>query len=239
MQRLALVLALLAPVAARAGEGVYITLDGGYSVWDKKAFKSRLAPQVGNDLTSGLSNTDLLLEKQLPDGGIFGLHLGYNIAGHVAFEGNLMLRPYDLLADTRGSVGLFGMTARWFPLQGLVRPNRQFDFSLLAGIDYVLSGGNGVHGDPTKGQDPNVRLDNTGRGFDGIAVELGGTAELYPVKWVSLGLTPRVFVIDPIRYIVNWDKRDQGGAIPLSGKGTATLYSLSFAVTFHFEPLPD
>ncbi len=239
MRRLALALLLLLPVAARAGEGVYITLDGGYALWGRDDFRKRLQGQVGTDPVSGISNVDLLVDRQLRDGALFGLHLGYNIAGHVAFEAQAMISPYDVLADTRGSASLFGGSVHWFPLQGLVRPNRQFDVSLIGGMDYVLTGGNGVHGDASKGQDPNVKLENTGRGFDGVAVEVGATFELYPAKWVSLGLTPRAFIMDPMRYFVSFDKRDQGGAIPIGGKGNLTLYSISLSVSFHFEPLPD
>ena len=240
MRTLALALLLvLAPAAARAGEGVFITLDGGYALWSKNDFRKRLQTQVGRDPITLLPNADLLTERQLPDGGLFGLHLGYNIGGHVAFEGNFMLRPYDILADTRGSAGLVGMAMRWFPLQGLIRPNRQFDVSLIAGMDYVLTGGNGVKGDAARGQDPNAKLENTGRGFDGMAVEIGTTLELYPAKWVSLGITPRVYVMDPMRYFVSFDKRDQGGSIPLQGKGGLSLYSIAASVSFHFEPLPD
>ena len=239
----AALLSFLLPAAARAGEGVYITIDGGYGSWgNKEEFKSRLATQVGNDPSvTGLSNTALLVDRQLPDGGLFGLHLGYNIGGHVAFEGSLMIRPYDILADTRGGAGITGMAARWYPLQGLIRPNRQFDFSLLAGMDYVISGGNGIHGPVTAQPDKTDKdkIANSGRGFDAMAVELGGTLELYPAKWVSLGLTPRVYVMDPMRYFVSFDNRDVGGQIPLTGKGSLMLYSFSLSISFHFEPLPD
>ncbi|MCA1828213.1 MAG: hypothetical protein ABR567_06695 [Myxococcales bacterium] len=221
--------------AAHAGEGVYITLDFGYGIWAKDDFRSRLEKQgMGKDPNSGLANTSLLVDRQMPDGGIFGLHLGYNIAGHVAFEGSLTLRPYDLLSDTRGGAGIAGVAARWYPLQGLVRPNRQFDVAFITGFHYVLSGGNGIH-DPTT----NTKIQNTGRGFDGTAVELGFTAELYPAKWVSFGITPRMYVMDPIRYFVSFDSRDQGGAIPISGQGGLKFYSISLSMTFHFEPLPD
>ena len=240
MRRLALTLLLLLPVAARAGEGVYITLDGGYALWGKDDFRKRLQGQVGTDPVSGLSNVDLLVDRQLKDGPLFGLHLGYNIGGHVAFEAQAMISPYDVLADTRGSATLFGGSVHWFPLQGLLRPNRQFDVSLIGGMDYVLTGGSGVHGPGVGGiGDANTKLKDTGRGFDGVAVEVGATLELYPAKWVSLGLTPRMFVMDPMRYFVNFDNRDQGGAIPIGGKGSLMLYSLSLSVAFHFEPLPD
>ena len=236
MRKLALALVLvLSPSAARAGEGVFITLDGGYALWSKTEFRNRLQTQVGKDPITNLPNTDLLVDRQLPDGGLFGLHFGYNIGGHVAFEGSLMLRPYDILADTRGAAGIVGMAMRWFPLQGLVRPNRQFDISLIAGMDYVLTGGNGVKSEAP----PNNRLENTGRGFDGMAVELGTTVELYPAKWISLGITPRLYVMDPMRYFVSFDKRDQGGSIPLTGKGGLSMYSISASISFHFEPLPD
>jgi hypothetical protein len=230
------------PFAARAGEGVYITLDGGYGLWGKKnTFKDRLSNQVGTDSNSGYSNTELLVERQLPDGGLFGLHLGYNIGGHIAFEGSITLRPYDILADTRGGAGITGMAARWYPLQGLVRPNRQFDISLLGGIHYILSGGNGIHGPDKAGNRTGEKLENSGRGFDGIAVEVGGTVELYPAKWVSLGITPRMYFIDPVRYFVSFDHRDAGGALPLlqQDKGGLTMMSISLSVAFHFEPLPD
>src|SRR5689334_17487101 len=89
--------------AAQAGEGVYMTLDFGYGTWAKEDFRNRLNAQgIGTDPISGLTNTNLLVDRQMPDGGIFGLHLGYNIAGHVAFEGSATLRPYDILSDTRG-----------------------------------------------------------------------------------------------------------------------------------------
>lgn len=212
-----------------------MTLDFGYGTWAKDAFRNRLnAQNIGRDPVSGLANTDLLVDRQMPDGGIFGLHLGYNIAGHVAFEGSAALRPYDIFSDTRGGAIIAGAAARWYPLQGLLRSNRQFDVSLLTGFHYVLSGGNGIH-DPAT----NTKLQNTGRGFDGSAVELGFTAELYPAKWVSVGVTPRMYVMDPIRYFVDFDHRDQGGAIPLSGSGGLKFYSVSLSVTFHFEPLPD
>ena len=240
MRRLALALLLLLPVAARAGEGVYITLDGGYALWGRDDFRKRLQGKVGTDPVSGISNVDLLVDKQLKDGGLFGLHLGYNIGGHVAFEGQALISAYDVLADTRGTASLFGVAARWYPLQGLVRPNRQFDISLIGGMDYVLTGGNGVHGPGANGVgDANTKLDNTGRGFDGVAVELGATLELYPAKWVSLGITPRAYIMDPMRYFVSFDKRDQGGAIPIGGTGNLTMYSISLSVSFHFEPLPE
>jgi hypothetical protein len=233
-------LLVLASFSAHAGEGVYITLDGGYGIWSgKDTFRQRLNKQgIGVDPVSGLSNTDLLIDKQLQDGGLFALHLGYNIAGHVAFEGSFMGRPYDLLSDTRGGAAIVGMALRWFPLQGLVRPNRQFDVSFSGGMDYVLSGGNGIHG-PTATNPDNKKLENTARGFDGMAVELGLTAELYPAKWVSIGITPHMYMMDPVRYFTDFDHRDAGGAIPLSGSGGLTFYSISLSVSFHFEPLPD
>jgi hypothetical protein len=235
----AALIVLSVSAAARAGEGVFLTVDAGYGSWAKDDFRARLNRQnIGKDAVTGLPNTNLLVDRQMPDGGIFGLHLGYNIAGHVAFEGNLTVRPYDILADTRGGAVLAGVAVRWYPLQGLVRPNRQFDVSLLAGMDYVLSGGNGIHG-PTPSNPGTAKIDNSGRGFDGHAVELGFTAELYPAKWVSFGITPRMYVINPVRYFVSFDKRDQGGAIPLSGDGNVKFYSVSLSVSFHFEPLPD
>src|SRR5438105_5353475 len=170
--------------AARAGEGVYITIDAGYGLWNKDDFGARLNKQnMGTDANTGIGNTSLLVDKQMPDGGIFGLHLGYNIGGHVAFEGSLTIRPYDLLEDTRGGAGIAGLAVRWYPLQGLIRPNRQFDVSFIGGMDYVLSGGNGIH------DANNKKIENSGRGFDGTAVELGFNAELYPAKWVSIGIT--------------------------------------------------
>ena len=240
MHRLAAAaLVILAASAARAGEGVYLTLDGGYATWAKDDFRARLDRQgMGTDSVSGIRNTDLLVDRQMPDGGVFGLHLGYNIAGHVAFEGSFTVRPYDLFQDTRGGAGIVGAAVRWYPLQGLVRSNRQFDISLIAGMGYALSGGNGIHG-PVPANASTAKIENTGRGFDGSSVELGFTAELYPVKSMSIGITPRMYVIDPLRYFVSYDNRDAGGAIPLSGSGAVKLYSISLSVTFHFEPLPD
>lgn len=232
-------LVLCASAAAHAGEGVYLTIDGGYGTWAKDSFRNRLDAQgLGKDAVSGLANTALLVDRQMPDGGIFGLHLGYNIAGHVAFEGSFTGRPYDPLGDTRGGAGIAGLGVRWYPLQGLLRPNRQYDVAVLTGFHYVLSGGNGIHG-PTPNDPSTGKIANTGRGFDGSAVELGLSAELYPAKWISFGITPRMYVIDPVRYFVSFDQRNAGGSIPLTGSGTLKFYSISLSATFHFEPQPD
>jgi hypothetical protein len=48
-----------------------------------------------------------------------------------------------------------------------------------------------------------------------------------------------MYVMDPVRYFVSFDKRDQGGAIPLSGSGGLKFYSVTASLTFHFEPQPD
>jgi hypothetical protein len=231
---------VLCSFAAHAGEGVYITLDGGYASWNKDDFRARLERQnLGTDPITGLSNANLLLDHQMPNGGIFGLRLGYNIAGYVGIEGNIAVRPYDLFQDTRGGLGMLGLAARWFPLQGFVRSSRQFDLSLSAGMDYFLSGGNGVHGGPGLNTTTDVKLENTGRGFDGLGMEFGVTAELYPARWVSLGITPRMYIVDPLHYFVDYDHRDSGGSIPLSGSGLLTMYSISLSITFHFVPLPE
>jgi len=235
----ALVFVLCSAAAAKAGEGVYVTLEGGYGTWNTDDFRARLDSQnLGNDPKTGITNSSLLIDRQMPAGGTFGLRLGYNIGGHVAVEGNVTVRPYDLFQDTRGGAGIAGLTARWFPLQGFVRPGRPFDISLNAGMDYVLSGGNGIHGPAGTSTDPG-KLPNTGRGFDGVAVEFGVTAELYLTKGISIGLTPRMYIIDPIRYFVDFDNRNNGGAIPLSGTGNVKFYSLTLGLSFHFEAAPD
>jgi hypothetical protein len=56
---------------------------------------------------------------------------------------------------------------------------------------------------------------------------------------VSFGVTPRLYVIDPLRYFVSFDKRSEGGAIPLYGSGGLKFYSITLSISFHFEPLPD
>jgi len=127
----ALVFVLCSAAAAKAGEGVYVTLEGGYGTWNTDDFRARLDSQnLGNDPKTGIPNSSLLIDRQMPAGGTFGLRLGYNIGGHVAVEGNVTVRPYDLFQDTRGGAGIAGLTARWFPLQGFVRPGRPFDISL-------------------------------------------------------------------------------------------------------------
>lgn len=221
-------LALAVAPAARAGEGVYLTIDGGYAMWNKDSLATNLPAQVGQ------VNTNLLLNEQMPNGVLLGLRLGYNIAGHVGFEGVFAIHPWDILDDTRGAVGMMGLAARWFPLQGLLRPNRQFDFSLITGIDYVLHGGNGMKDPSGSGT-----VANTGRGFDGMAVEVGGTFELYPARFVSLGLTPRFYFLHASRYFTDFNHRATGGRIPLEGNVGGSIFSLCFSVTFHFEPQPD
>lgn len=232
MRRVSLLAVLTACVclapAAQAGEGVYLTIDGGYQFWSKDSLAQKLPAQVGQQ------NTSLLLDDQLPDGGLFALRLGYNIGGHVGFEGSFAIHPWDVLAQTRGAIGFVGLATRWFPLQGLIRPNRQADFSLVAGIDYFLHGGNGL-------KDPNGdgTLPNTGRGMDGMAVEFGGTFELYPAKSISLGITPRYYMLHPLRYFTDFNNRDKGGQLPLTGNVGGGIFSISLSITFHFEPQPD
>jgi hypothetical protein len=234
MRRIALAAALLAAAAAPrafAGEGVYLTIDAGYALWNKDTLKKNLAPQVGTDAASGLSNADLLTQ-QMPDGAVFGLHLGYNIAGHVGIEGSFALRPWNISSDTRGGIGIAGMAVRWFPLQGFVRPGRPFDVSLLIGADYFLMGGGGIT-DAT-----GATVSNSSRGLDGAALELGGTIEAYPLRWLSIGVTPRIYYFDPLRYFTAWDKRDTGGQIPLTGQVGGGIFSISASLTFHFSPQP-
>jgi hypothetical protein len=220
-------LALVAAAPAYAGsEGVYLTIDGGYALFNKDKLTSKLSRSVSP------ADVDLLVNNQMPDGGFFAFHLGYNIAGHVALEGNFAMHPWAPFADTRGAIGITGLALRWFPLQGLVRPNRQFDFSLLAGINYMLMGGGGV-------QVAGITVDNSGRGFDGIATEFGTTLELYPVKVISLGITPRIYFMDPARYFQSFNNRDKGGSVQLGGGNGGNMLSISLSVTFHFEPIPD
>jgi len=230
MRRAAVLLLLLALApAARAGEGVYITLDGGYSFWNGlSTVQQRLTPQVG------VNNAALLVQNELPDGGLFAMHLGYNIAGHIGIEGSFAIRGWNVLSEDRGGMGLVGLATRWFPLQGLVKPSRQFDFSLLGGIDYFLMGSNGVI--PAGQTDPTP---NTGRGLDGMAFEFGATFELYPARWVSLGITPRIYELQPQRYFVDYNHRDTGGQTALDGNIGGSIISITLSVTFHFEPLPD
>ena len=229
MRRFALAAALLAAAAApraRAGEGVYLTIDAGYGLFSKDDFKNKIAPQVG-------AANATLLATQMSDGAAFGLHLGYNIAGHVGFEGSLSVLPRDVFKDTRGALGIGGLDVRWFPLQGWVRPGRVFDVSLIAGIGYAILGGGGIT--DASGN----KVANSSRGFDGTAVNVGGTVELYPAKWVSLGVTPRMTYFDPLRYFTDFDKRDQGGQIPLTGHTGGSLFTILASVTFHFAPQPD
>ncbi len=240
MRRVAVLLILLAAASsARASEGVYLTLDGGYALWNgKSTMKSRLATQVGDGAgacgTTGAGNATLLVDCQLKDSGLFGLHLGYNIGGHVGIEGGIAVVPWSLFANDRGGVGLMGLAVRWFPLQGLVKPTRMFDFSLLGGMDYFLMGANGTI--PAGQSDP---LPNSGRGLDGMAFEFGATFELYPARWISLGLTPRLYALHALRYFTDYNNRDKGGQIPLDGNIGGNLLSLALSVTFHFEPLPE
>ncbi|HUC07901.1 MAG TPA: hypothetical protein VMR96_07400, partial [Solirubrobacterales bacterium] len=72
MRRVVLALLCLAAAApARAGsEGVYLTIDGGYSLWNKDGLSKKLSKSVSP------SDVSLLVDKQMPDGGFFALHLG-------------------------------------------------------------------------------------------------------------------------------------------------------------------
>jgi Outer membrane protein beta-barrel domain len=229
MRRAALALLVLAAAAAPAyagSDGVYLTLDGGYALWNKDGLSKKLARSISP------ADVSLLVDKQMPDGGFFGLHLGYNISGHVGIEGSFAIHPWSPFDETRGGAGFMGLALRWFPLQGLLKPSRQFDISLLAGINYMLMGGGGI-------QVNGVSVDNSGRGFDGIATEFGLSFELYPSKVISLGLTPRIYFLDPARYFTSFNKRNEGGSVALGGGGGGSMFTISFSVSFHFEPIPD
>lgn len=223
MRRAAVFLLLFAASAAHAGEGMYFSLDGGYALFTQKSMmKQRLTPQVG------AANASLLTDSQMPDGPIAGMHLGYNVAGHFGIEGNLAVRAWSPLNDNRGLIGLGGVGVRWFPLQGFLRPSRAVDISFLTGVDYVLMGGGGI-----------VSLTNSARGFDGMAFEFGGTLEVYPAGWVSLGITPRVYRFHPLRYFTDYLNRDSGGQVPLTGNVGGGLFSIAATLTFHFTSASD
>src|SRR5438128_5742175 len=226
MRRAALALPFLVAASAlpaRAGsEGVYLTIDGGYSLWNKDGLVKKLSRSVSQD------DVKLLVDNQMPDGGFFALHLGYNVGGHVAIEGSFAMHPWDPFAETRGAVGITGLALRWFPLQGLLRPNRQFDFSFIAGINYMLMGGGGLTA-PGGGT-----IDNTGRGFDGIATEFGTTIELYPSKVISLGITPRIYFMDPARYFISFNDRDKGRSVALGSGNGGSMFSIAASISFHF-----
>jgi hypothetical protein len=68
----ALVLVLCFSAAAKAGEGVYVTLEGGYGSWNTDDFRGRLDRQnLGIDPVSGIKNSSLLIDRQMPAGGTF------------------------------------------------------------------------------------------------------------------------------------------------------------------------
>ncbi len=221
------VLVLAAAAPAHAGsEGVYLTLDGGYSLFNKDKLSAKLSHYVSP------SDVSLLVNNQMPDGGFFALHLGYNVGGHVGIEGSFAIHPWSPLDETRGGIGLTGLAVRWFPLQGLLKSSRQFDFSLLAGINYLFVGGGGV-------KNGGVVVSNSSRGLDGMATEFGATFELYPVKVISLGITPRIYFLDPARYFTDFNTRDKGGSVQLGGGNGGSMLSIAFSISFHFEPIPD
>ena len=122
MRRALFALALLAAPTAFAGEGVYFMLDGGYGLWNKE----KLIPQL--DANVGEFNRKLLLDNQHPDGLMVGLRLGYNVAGHAAFEGSFTIHPIKhpaqgrrRLADAHDAVHTTGVPP---PVRASHRRNR-------------------------------------------------------------------------------------------------------------------
>ena len=70
--------------------------EDGYSLWNKEGLRTKLQRTISDQpQPSMLGNGDigLLLDNQMPDGGMFALHLGYNISGHLAVEGSFMMHP--------------------------------------------------------------------------------------------------------------------------------------------------
>jgi hypothetical protein len=210
MRTVAVLLMLVAAApAARAAEGAYLTVEGGYGMWnDTSSIQKNVGAQVG----IGLDNARLL-KDQLSNGANFGLYLGYDIGGAVAVELGAGTLPY--LSGGSGVATMAGLAARWHPLTFFVPAVRAYDLSLLLGFDYqwMRMGG------------------DTGRGLDGIAYQIGGTVELYPTKSISLGFTPRYYILRTIQFI-----GDSGNKLPLTGNVGGSFLSIALSITFHFAP---
>src|SRR5258708_32865720 len=111
MRRAAAVLLLLAAApAARAGQGMYFTLEGGYSAFTmKSALKQNLTPQVG------AQNAAMLTDNQMPSGSLFGMHLGYNIGGPAGVGAHFATRIWSPPDTNPGPLRPGGVGARRVP----------------------------------------------------------------------------------------------------------------------------
>ncbi len=225
--RLPGLVALLVAAPAFAGEGPQIGLQVGYGFWNTRALHDKLqgTDAVGKQLADQL--TDPL---NMGDGGTYILQLGYNIMGHVAVEAQVTVHPWYLLdtfTDSTGSHakrGLFGVGSgivTWYPLQSLMRPDRTYDFSLYGGIGYGLFGG----GKPFE------------LGMDGMVSEFGGTAEIYVRPWLSIGITPRLYLLQMQRFIVNFNTRDSGGAIYVPNASGGWFFATTASFILHLSPV--
>ncbi len=163
------------------------------------------------------------------------MHLGYNIGGHIGIEGSFAIRGWNVLSEDSAAAWAWsvsppaGSRCRAWSSRAASSTSRS-----SGGIDYFLMGSNGVI--PAGQTDPTP---NTGRGLDGMAFEFGATFELYPARWVSLGITPRLYELQPQRYFTDYNHRDTGGQTALDGNIGGSILSITLSVTFHFEPLPD
>ena len=237
---LAVVALLAAPASANEGPQVGIQL--GYGWWNLGKLESRLAqgdgvgPQFAKQLTD---------PRNVADGGTYVINIGYNILGHVALEGQLTAHPW-MLFDTydcpgnpdcapseqtgttththarRGGFGVASGIVTWYPLESLVRPDRTFDLSLYGGLGYGIFGG----GKPFQ------------LGMDGMVTEVGGTLEVYPAPWISLGVTPRLYMLDMQRFLTSYDNRDSGGGINVPGAaGLGSFFAITGSIVLHFQPV--
>ncbi len=236
----ALAVSLVAGRAA-ANEGPQVGIQAGYGFWNLAPLRDKLAGPGGVGPTFA---NQLVDPRNVSDGGVYVIQIGYNILGHVAAEAQLTIHPWSVFDSytcpaspdctaaqkdegnqkdhpRRGGFGVASGIVTYYPLQSLIRPDRTFDVSLYAGIGYGIFGG----GKP-------IEL-----GMDGVVTELGGTLEVYPAPWISLGVTPRFYLLDMHRFIVNYNERDHGGAMNTPDAHGGNFIAITGSIVLHFQPV--
>lgn len=207
LRTLALVVTLGASTGAHAVEGFVIGLEAGRGKWDVP-----FDPLVNG----GVNPLDAARFQQAFHGldtNGFGLHFGWNFAGHAAINLAFAGTAWEPFNDSRGGVGYGGLRAQWFPLQLFLTKDRKFDVALEFGGGYSIAGG------PSRGM--------MGAWFDG-----GAIVSYMPVKWFSVGLFYRQYFFPWNNFLYNLSAGDLGDVTNY----LATWGTPGIQLGFHFPP---
>ena len=216
---------VLSSPAAKAVEGFTLGLEYLYGGWSTTAAPADVRLASGGVLDTGAPSLFLEpLQNQSRPG--LGLHLGWNVKGHLAVEVAAQSSFWDVLAeDMRGGVALGGLRLTYFPLEYFapqVRRQYHVDLGLELGGGYVIAGGNR----------PTGFNSYSGVGMDGRYGTWGLVGEYGLTPSIGVALGWRYFQPGFDRFILDFSK---SGLVDLTGGTTpASWNTVTLGLNFHF-----